>query len=79
MDPDTEMPDKPSGFEFRRYGMTHHADLFTARQLTALCTFSDLVREAREQVLSDSGGDGAYADAVATYLALGCRPSCADY
>jgi putative DNA methylase len=60
-------------------------DLFTDRQLVALTTFSDLVGEAREQVLADAlaagmaddgrgledGGAGAhaYADAVATYLA----------
>ena len=60
--------------------------LFTPRQLTALTTFSDLVAEARERVLTDAktasmpddgqaladGGMGAeaYADAVATYLAI---------
>ena len=63
--------------------MTRWADLFTNRQLLALTTFSDLVIEARERVLSDtlaagapagdrleSGGTDAeaYADAVATYL-----------
>ncbi|MGE3798900.1 MAG: DUF1156 domain-containing protein, partial [Thermomicrobiales bacterium] len=62
-------------------------DYFTERQLVALTTFSDLVGEARERVLADSieagltddgvlldnGGTeaAAYADAVATYLALG--------
>ena len=50
--------------------MTHHIDLFTNRQLTALCTFSDLVVVATERVLNDSGGDQNYADAVATYLAF---------
>ena len=67
------------------YGLTTFADLFTARQLTALTTFSDLVNEARGQVLShalaagmpegdrfEAGGTGAvaYADAVATYLGI---------
>lgn len=67
------------------YGLLRFADLFTPRQLIALTTFSDLVSEAREEVLavslatqlpSDSrladGGAGAeaYADAVATYLAF---------
>jgi putative DNA methylase len=68
------------------YGMNTFADLFTPRQLVALTTFSDLVMEAREQVLEDAvkagmtddgkgisdGGMGvtAYADAVATYLAF---------
>lgn len=52
------------------YGLTEFADLFTARQLVALTTFSDLVGEARQQVLAD-GGSAAYADAVATYLGMG--------
>jgi len=68
------------------YGMPTWGDAFTARQLVALTTFSDLVGEARERVLRDAlstgmaegerleeGGTGAaaYADAVATYLAAG--------
>ena len=68
------------------YGLSQFLDLFTARQLVALTTFSDLVGEARERVLADAkraglrndglplndGGTGAtsYADAVATYLAF---------
>ncbi len=68
------------------YGLRRHADLFTDRQLVALTTFSDLIAEAREKVRQDAiacgisddgipladGGTGAlaYADAVATYLAL---------
>lgn len=67
------------------YGMPTWADAFTARQLVALTTFSDLVGEARERVLADAraagmsegkrleaGGSGAaaYADAVATYLGM---------
>ncbi|HJQ95127.1 MAG TPA: hypothetical protein VJ935_05395, partial [Acidimicrobiia bacterium] len=59
------------------YGMTRHRDLFTGRQLVALTTFSDLVGEGRRQVLNDASDAGlstdaaaAYADSVATYLAL---------
>jgi putative DNA methylase len=36
------------------YGMTTWADLFTARQLTALSTFAALVGEAREKVQQDA-------------------------
>lgn len=59
----------------RIYGITEWADLFTDRQLTALTTFSDLVSEARTQILTDAESSGrgdasAYADAVATYLAF---------
>lgn len=68
--PDTELFDWPGRINVYRYGMTHHADLFTNRQLIALCTFSDLVGEARAKVIADSGGDQAYSDAVVTYLSF---------
>ena len=75
------------------YGMPTWADAFTNRQLVALTTFSDLVGEARQRVLEDAlaagmeegesleagGADArAYADAIATYLALSVS-RCADY
>ena len=65
--PTTEIPNNPRYLTTPNYGLTHHADLFTNRQLTALTTFSDLVIEARAQVIRD-GGELEYADAVATYL-----------
>lgn len=85
-----DVPDQPLGYDPRNlwtpaYGLGTFASLFTNRQLTALTTFSDLVVEARERVLTDAlaagvpdgvrleaGGTGAaaYADAVATYLGL---------
>jgi putative DNA methylase len=81
-----ELADDPRNFWCKQYGLITYADLFTPRQLVALTTFSNLVSEAREQVqaharqatMSDDttplskGGTGtlAYADAVATYLAL---------
>lgn len=84
--PDADLPDNPRDFKTPNYGMRKFDDLFTPRQLTALTTFSDLVMEAREEVLKDvqagsqqddgkgqaDGGSGAaaYADAVATYLAF---------
>ena len=68
--PDTELPQQALGFRVQGYGMTHHADLFTSRQLTALCTFSQLVGEAR-QLMVQHGASSSYADAVSTYLAFG--------
>jgi putative DNA methylase len=82
------VPSQPLGHDPRNlwtpaYGITRFSDLFTNRQLTALTTFSDLIREARDQVLADAIAGGAiqgnrlteggteaeaYADAVATYL-----------
>jgi putative DNA methylase len=63
------LPDNARWFSPPGYGLKTYRDLFTPRQLVALTTFSDLVGEARERVLAD-GGDEAYADAIATYLAL---------
>ena len=67
--PESELPEQALGFRVQGYGMTHHADLFSNRQLATLCTFSDLVPEARERVLDD-GGKPDYGDAVAMYLAF---------
>jgi putative DNA methylase len=79
--PETDIPQKALGFRVQLYGMDKHWKLFTNRQLTALCTFSDLVKEAREKVIADAGNvkeqlnsrkqaPKDYADAVATYLGL---------
>jgi putative DNA methylase len=68
--PETELPEQALGFRVQLYGLRRHRDLFTPRQLMALTTFSDLVDEAHERVQTDGGGDVAYADAVATYLAF---------
>ena len=84
--PDTDLPDRALGFRVQAYGMTKHRDLFSSRQLLALTTLSDLVRECRQRVYDDAvlagmtddgtglerGGYGAaaYADAIVTYLAL---------
>jgi putative DNA methylase len=74
--PETELPEHALGFRVQLYGMTRHADLFTNRQLAALTTFSDLVMEAHAKVVADARttqltpDEAAYADAVATYLAL---------
>ncbi len=65
--PITEIAHQPQYLPTPNYGMRHHADLFTPRQLTALTTFSDLVLLARDQVIAD-GGSEEYANAVATYL-----------
>jgi putative DNA methylase len=82
---ETDIPDQALGFRIQVYGMKKHRDLFTARQLSSLVKFSELIPAAREQVLADSkrilphderrlseGGHGsvAYADAIAVYLSL---------
>ena len=83
---DFEIPAKGASISVQPYGMKKWNDIFTARQLVTLQTFSDLVGEAREQLLLDAhstslpednrpladGGTGvsAYADSVATYLSF---------
>jgi len=80
------MPQNPRWFSPPGYGMKRYVDLFTSRQLVALTTFSDLVGEARREVLANARAAGlpddptplheagtgaaAYADALATYLAF---------
>lgn len=84
--PEGELPNDPRNFWTVQYGLATFASLFTPRQLLALTTFSDLVADARERVLTDARAAGlpddgkplhscgvgatAYADAVATYLGL---------
>lgn len=68
--PSGELPLNPRDFKTPNYGMTTFADLFTARQLTALIAFSDLVTEARKHVIED-GGTEDYADGVAILLGFG--------
>ena len=78
----------------RGYGITQWSELFTARQLTALSTFSDLVQAAKERISADAraagmtddsiglaqGGSGAtaFGEAVAVYLAFAVDKS-SDY
>ncbi len=76
--PDTELPEQALGFRVQAYGMTHHADLFTERQLVALCTLSDLVSETAERAHKDAQGDSQYSDAIATYLAFGVSNAADD-
>src|SRR5438094_5686102 len=92
--PEASLPDNTRDIRPQLYGMPTYGDLFSPRQLVVLTTFSDLVQEAREKVLADAnvvslpadnvslndGGVGAnaYADAVATYLAIALDKG-ADY
>ncbi len=92
--PDMALPDNPRDFKTPNYGLNTFGDLFTARQLVALTTFSDLVAEARDYVRSnaiaagmkddqkglDAGGSGAtaYGEAVSLYLAFVVN-RCADF
>lgn len=82
--PETPLPNDPRNFWTLNYGLTKFCDLFTPRQLVALTTFSDLVKEAIDHCWHDAklgerqvdelgldeGGKGAkaYAEAIGVYL-----------
>lgn len=92
--PELALPVNPRDFKTPNYGMNSFGDLFTSRQLIALTTFSDLIKEARSKVITaaksagmvdnelgvDNGGNGAtaYGDAICTYLSFGVNRS-TDY
>lgn len=89
-----ETPARLTGGTCHSYGLDQWGKLFTNRQLVALNTFSDLVKEARAEIEQDAlkagvnndptplrdGGLGAkaYAEAVSVYLAF-IVDKCADY
>ena len=82
--PTGEVPPRLTGGTCRFFGYDSWYKLFTKRQLLALNTFSDLVQEARQNVIAEAksagmpddgiglaqGGTGAtaYGDAIAVYL-----------
>ncbi|HCF2125025.1 TPA: DUF1156 domain-containing protein [Pseudomonas aeruginosa] len=84
--PDVTISGSTQYLGVKPYGFTRFEQLFTARQLSALTTFSDLVQEAISRVHEDAlatgmlddklgldqGGQGAtaYAQAVGIYLAF---------
>ncbi|MDR0764602.1 MAG: DUF1156 domain-containing protein [Synergistaceae bacterium] len=84
--PDAILPHNPRDFKTPNYGLKNFSDLFTSRQLTALTTFSGLVREMQKMAeedavatgmnndptpLADDGnGAVAYGQAVGVYLAF---------
>ncbi|MYA74629.1 MAG: DUF1156 domain-containing protein [Acidimicrobiaceae bacterium] len=92
--PEVALPVKGLGFRVQAYGVDQWWKLFTARQLTALVAFSDLLGDVKERIHADAvasgladdavrladGGRGAtaYSDAVVTYLAF-VVDKCADY
>ncbi|HXH92892.1 MAG TPA: DUF1156 domain-containing protein, partial [Thermoanaerobaculia bacterium] len=79
--PTTFLPDEALGFRVQGYGIEQHRELFSARQLLAINTLSDLLVETRQRIVDDviSLGEATsdrekesqnYADAVLTYLAF---------
>lgn len=92
--PEGRNPEKLTGGTVFVYGLDEWQKLFSARQLVALTTFSDLLREVHEVIYEDARSSGlptdgaslnengsgarAYADALVTYLAF-VIDKCTDY
>ena len=79
--PQQKMPTTAYKVSGRGYGIEYWHELFTKRQLTALTTFSDLMRDVRSMI-SKQGASVEYANAVCTYLALAIgrkANSCSSY
>lgn len=83
--PNESLPQNPRDFKTPNYGMTTFGHLFSNRQLLALTVLSDLVDEARVQIIKDAISGGwskedatGYSDAVGLYLGLAVGRS-ADY
>lgn len=80
------IPDNAHWFSPPGFGLTEYQDLFSARQMTMLTTFCDLLKEVQDKVAADAlaagysadekplceGGAGAlaYGQAVCVYLAF---------
>ena len=62
-------PDGTLGYRINKYGIVKWSDAYLPRQALALGTFCQLVGEVREHAIKESE-DSAFADAVATCLAL---------
>lgn len=83
--PDTDLPDEALGFRIQNYGIRKHWKMFTPRQLTAMVTLSDLVKEIREDVRRDALAAGPseaeadkYTTTASTFLALAID-RCGDF
>ena len=73
--PQAALPKNPRNFNTPIYGLDIFGKLFTPRQLATLTTFSNLIQEVKNKILFDTKLTNfqpkeAYADAVATYLAI---------
>lgn len=82
--PDAELPYDPQHIAPPNYGLMNYSDLFTNRQLNTMVEFSQMIKDAKKQIIADAveaglrndhisladGGKGAtaYAEAICVYL-----------
>lgn len=73
--PDINMPYNPFSVRPPLYGFNTFADIFSNRQLTALFTFGNLIKDTREKITSDfvvgdQKNPQEYVDALSVFLAF---------
>ena len=83
--PITDLPDVALGFRIQNYGIRQHWQMFTERQLVAIVTLSDAVKDIAPKVKADALCAGLsepqaleYVKSVVTFLALALNRT-ADY
>ncbi len=83
--PDGDIPARLTGGTCYGYGLTSWGDIFTPRQLTAMVTLSDLVKEIGEDVRRDAAAAGLTVEdantcacAITSFLSLAVD-RCADF
>ena len=67
--PNGRLPDRALSFRVQRYGFTNWHQLFTERQLDALTTFSETLREV-SGIMTIDGAGLEYTRALCSYLAF---------
>ena len=67
--PSGSLPEKARSISIQTYGFTEWHQLFTGRQMTALATFCDLMKELKEKLEADQA-DSQYAKTIQTFMAL---------
>lgn len=75
--PETDLPDEALGFRIQNYGIYKHYQMFTLRQLNAIDTLSNLIKEIIPDIKNDAlqaglsiANSDAYVRIISTFLAL---------
>lgn len=81
--PDTDLPGQALGFRIQNYGIIKHWQMFSSRQLSAMVTLSDLIKDTTQSVKNDAIAAGlskedsnSYAQSISIFLGL-CLDRCA--
>lgn len=62
--PDTKIPEKALGYRVQAYGMDKHYKIYSIRQLNALVTLSDSIKEIKDIILCDIKSSNQFSDNI---------------